>query len=524
MVGKRRASGQPETVTSKKTKKPASKKATDGEEGRTRQVLKAGGKLKANGKAPEKRKIEKGKKTKSKKATNGKRNSKKEKVEATDLDHQEDEGDNDSSSEKDSIEDENLYCLCQTKYTKDSDSMLACDLCEQWYHIKCQDLSEQSATLLDRFICKICQANTEERSTYKTKCKARMCNQPSLLPLSKFCSDRCGAHFVLQSLRVEAGLARGYAKDPEWLIKSQAAYNTSQVRNAKKCDHVAKWITNSDDAMKESDQAHWETCTCHLEPRPALEYATLRAGLIPGLRLNRRILNLQRMSNDTTMSQEVSRRTAVEWDRTKLERVRLDRAQQLLEARTKLLEMAAARVTSLANQSPGELVESPEKTKKPKKKREAEDDAAAATHRNAHAKQGHSPCGYDERLGWDDETLIAYLATPQGRQIIYGLGPLDGEPVEVWKSEGDSEDLHAMISARAPKVCVKPKGKCTRHHRWQERKETELASKLDFLGSHKLHSTQCAGTLTNAILSQTPRPESREASQEAASTITASAL
>jgi len=50
-----------------------------------------------------------------------------------------------------------LYCLCQQPYNVDT-SMISCDLCGEWYHMRCVGVTQTQARSLRKYSCPICAA------------------------------------------------------------------------------------------------------------------------------------------------------------------------------------------------------------------------------------------------------------------------------------------------------------------------------------------------------------------------------
>ncbi|CAE6380694.1 unnamed protein product [Rhizoctonia solani] len=116
-------------------------------------------------------------------------------------------------------EDTRLYCVCKTRYDENK-VMIACDRCDDWYHPNCVNLREFDVDLIDQFVCPLCVAKYNVRTTYKTRCAVKGCNKPARAPTSKYCSDMCGikaATARLQTLR-----ARGVDLDQLWYAAKDA--------------------------------------------------------------------------------------------------------------------------------------------------------------------------------------------------------------------------------------------------------------------------------------------------------------
>ncbi|KAL4648020.1 nucleosome-remodeling factor subunit BPTF [Arapaima gigas] len=70
-----------------------------------------------------------------------------------------------STTSKDTKKDTKLYCICKTPYDE-SKFYIGCDLCTNWYHGECVDITEKEAKKMDDYICNECkraqEGNTEE--------------------------------------------------------------------------------------------------------------------------------------------------------------------------------------------------------------------------------------------------------------------------------------------------------------------------------------------------------------------------
>jgi len=56
-----------------------------------------------------------------------------------------------------------VFCVCRQPY-QSGVFMIACDLCHEWYHPECIDLTDQQALALDEFTCEKCGANASAES------------------------------------------------------------------------------------------------------------------------------------------------------------------------------------------------------------------------------------------------------------------------------------------------------------------------------------------------------------------------
>ncbi|XP_013407675.1 nucleosome-remodeling factor subunit BPTF [Lingula anatina] len=58
---------------------------------------------------------------------------------------------------------EKLYCICRTPYD-DTKFYIGCDLCSNWFHGDCVNISEYQAKLIDTYVCEDCKAQQENTS------------------------------------------------------------------------------------------------------------------------------------------------------------------------------------------------------------------------------------------------------------------------------------------------------------------------------------------------------------------------
>lgn len=66
---------------------------------------------------------------------------------------------------------EKLYCICRTPYDE-TKFYVGCDLCNNWFHGDCVDITEESSKTMSEFICTECK---HARDTQELFC---LCKQP----------------------------------------------------------------------------------------------------------------------------------------------------------------------------------------------------------------------------------------------------------------------------------------------------------------------------------------------------------
>lgn len=96
-----------------------------------------------------------------------------------------------SASASPATEDVKLYCVCRQAYDDDR-LMMACDVCDEWFHASCMRVAEHDVELIDTFVCAPCAKRTAQRTSFKVPCGHRACRRPARLPMSRYCSDACG--------------------------------------------------------------------------------------------------------------------------------------------------------------------------------------------------------------------------------------------------------------------------------------------------------------------------------------------
>ncbi|XP_074033791.1 nucleosome-remodeling factor subunit NURF301 E(bx) isoform X2 [Leptinotarsa decemlineata] len=79
---------------------------------------------------------------------------------------------------------EKVYCICRTPYDE-TKFYVGCDLCNNWFHGDCVNITEESSKTLTEFICTECK---QARDTHKLYC---LCQQPYDDSQFYICCDRC---------------------------------------------------------------------------------------------------------------------------------------------------------------------------------------------------------------------------------------------------------------------------------------------------------------------------------------------
>eukprot|EP00158_Paraphelidium_tribonemae_P005991 Partr_v1_DN27621_c0_g2_i2_m65352 putative CXXC finger protein 1 len=87
-----------------------------------------------------------------------------------------------------------VYCICQATEDEDDSVMIACDQCDEWFHLHCIKYSEEDAERIDSFKCQSCTGGDSPAIEWKVKCANDIdCrNLLSSHSSSKYCSQTCG--------------------------------------------------------------------------------------------------------------------------------------------------------------------------------------------------------------------------------------------------------------------------------------------------------------------------------------------
>nr|CAH7737126.1 unnamed protein product [Callosobruchus chinensis] len=89
-----------------------------------------------------------------------------------------------TTGQRGGLKKEKLYCICRTPYDE-TKFYVGCDLCNNWFHGDCVDITEESSKTLTEFICQECK---QARDTQKLYC---LCQQPYDESQFYICCDCC---------------------------------------------------------------------------------------------------------------------------------------------------------------------------------------------------------------------------------------------------------------------------------------------------------------------------------------------
>lgn len=309
-------------------------------------------------------------------------------------------------------EEEKLWCICQIRYEPGEEPpMIACDRCDDWYHGQCVGIEDEKIQLVDMFVCPKCELHTPDRTTWKPVCSRLECPQAARVPLSRYCSERCGILSAASRMSQTK-----YAKPTAAQIDK--LYN-KQVQTAQRKEYLVTW--NEDEAVSK-------------------------------LWLERFDLTKAVADHDSTHSMPSKEHEEI-IDLESEAIALLTRKQQssaaldLVMARIKLLQLTEDRITLLPPIETPE--ESTAKSKSKTKGKKSDESSAIKT---------QPRCGFDERLAWDDESFVEWMNSDIGSKILREEQDLDGQLV----TEDDQED----DSVTGPAICGTSKRKCKRHLDW----------------------------------------------------------
>jgi len=60
-----------------------------------------------------------------------------------------------------------VYCKCEMPYNPD-DLMVQCELCKDWYHPGCVNMTIEEAKILDKFLCSDCKPENDVKKSHNT--------------------------------------------------------------------------------------------------------------------------------------------------------------------------------------------------------------------------------------------------------------------------------------------------------------------------------------------------------------------
>ncbi|BGP44232.1 COMPASS (complex proteins associated with Set1p) component [Rhodotorula kratochvilovae] len=346
------------------------------------------------------------------------------------------------AKEDDEEVDDRLYCVCEELYDPER-MMIACDGCEEWFHVDCVNIDEEAVPLVDLFFCPRCSAVSHtNRTTWKPACARPTCRSPAA-PLSKYCSTYCGISVAAARLAL-LELETGVAPASFWDAVAGATPREAEVRE------VLPPSAEEDDLPALADL-------------PAPERAAREAAERAEAWAREDAADSARRAALVAQLEGVSARRAA-----------LARAYALVQARVTYLSVAVRRWEALCAATAEELQR--EVGLDALAEMEAEADAVnerkSGGRRKARGggkKKGpqaptslpSAQCGLDVRLVHDAEAWRAWV---EG----------DGRAMLEAEERGDTETAKELALQSLDGVCLETRKKCDRHQGWQKTRDADF--------------------------------------------------
>ncbi|GAA5856887.1 hypothetical protein JCM9279_007590 [Rhodotorula babjevae] len=368
------------------------------------------------------------------------------------------------AKEDDEEVDDRLYCICKELYDPER-MMIACDSCEEWYHIDCVNIDDEAVSLVDLFFCPRCSAVSHtNRTTWKRACARPTCRSP-VAPLSKYCTDYCGiavAAARLSLLEAERGV------DPSTFWERVAG---AQRREAE---------------VVETTKAGDDVDVPALEDLPAPERAAREAEL-------RAKAWARQDAADAALRAELVKQLHANAARA----ASLRDKRRLVQQRKAYLGIAVRRWEALCTATADEL------------KREGidvggvdEDEAVAERKSGGRSRKGKggakkkgpqaptslptAQCGLDVRLVLDEAAWRAWVEG-EGRDM------LDAE------QGGDTQGATARALDNLEGVCLETRKRCDRHQGWQKLRDLDFKLEEAVLDRRVQHFDALGTTLSSRL-------------------------
>ncbi|GAA5974358.1 hypothetical protein JCM11641_005233 [Rhodosporidiobolus odoratus] len=333
-------------------------------------------------------------------------------------------------------EDSRRYCICNELYNPER-LMIACDKCEEWYHVDCVGIAEDAVELVDLFICPKCQATSLDRTTWKPPCQRPHCSSPAVT-LSKYCSDYCGilvASSRLSLLQHDTGLA------PESFYPAVSRASRKEA-------------LTTDQAVQGADKRSFLT----LEQRREKKEAEWRRADEADARTRKTLTDKLQLTDERRRGLERSVRM-VELRLVYL-RVAIRRWEALCQATADELQQAgidlAAAVAAGSNGGGGGGGGGGRKKGGGNKKKKVPVSATSLP---------DAQCGLDVRLVYDDAAWTAWVTDSS----VEG-----GQSVLEAQERGEDARVLEMALEVLGGVCLETRKRCERHTGWQKVREADF--------------------------------------------------
>lgn len=377
-----------------------------------------------------------------------------------------------------SNDDGEIFCICRKG---DNHSwMIACDgVCEDWYHGKCVSIRERDGDLIDKYICPNC-TRAGLHTTWKRMCRRKGCRKPARVfqdPPSKYCSKECGRMFFVELIRrgdpfVDTMKNDQYVVDggrPKKLRKKQTAtVTTSKIPKAipmvngevgELIDSESRLATP---AYSGDEKSEYETDDSADEDQLPNRGGPLRAGEVKAItdrcetidqwrELGRKPDTPPREPDEKEVTLDLDEFERARLKETEKQKADLERHDEMLSAREKLLEMVKVRSSTITDE-----------VKKTNSKMK-------------------DVCGFDPRLGWSEEVFSQWYTNQDGKQILDSgkIGPPEEEDDKMVNGVDEESEGESGKMPKKGGVCIR--NRCPRHRQWAKGGLAEIRFEQDIV-------------------------------------------
>jgi hypothetical protein len=143
-----------------------------------------------------------------------------------------------------------LYCRCKKPYV-DDETMICCDMCEDWYHLRCIGVSEEEVNSIALYVCNKCKRKYGKITQYYAPSpqKKKINSQP-IENDYRYTLD--GHNYIVQSVQTEETNADEFNRRPSLFYLNQLAkadditFRTLEVTSQQQVQdaYFAKLISN----------------------------------------------------------------------------------------------------------------------------------------------------------------------------------------------------------------------------------------------------------------------------------------
>ena len=377
-----------------------------------------------------------------------------------------------------SNDDGEIFCICRKG---DNHSwMIACDGgCEDWFHGKCVSIRERDGDLIDKYICPNC-TRPGLQTTWKRMCRRKGCRKPARVfqdPPSKYCSKECGRMFFVDLIRrgdpfVDTMKNDQYVVDggrPKKLRKKQTASTrpSKTLKAIPMVDGEVGELVDSESrlatpAYSEDEKSEYETDDSADEDQLPNRGGPLRAGEVKAIAdkcetieqwrdLGRKPDTPPREPDEKEITLDLDEFERARLNETEKQKANLQRHDEVLRAREKLLELVKVRSSNITDEV---------KKTNPKMK---------------------DICGFDPRLGWSEEVFGQWYTDQGGKQVLDSgkIGPPEEEDDKMINGVEEESEGESGKMPKKGGVCIR--NRCPRHRQWAKGGLAEIRFEQDIV-------------------------------------------